>query len=34
MQSAGSTPRQLDDYARAERTKWTKVIKNPHITIE
>ena len=29
-----STPRQLDDYARAERTKWTKVIKDAHITIE
>ncbi|MGN6581215.1 MAG: Bug family tripartite tricarboxylate transporter substrate binding protein [Bordetella sp.] len=29
-----STPRQLDDYARAERAKWTKVIKDSHITIE
>lgn len=29
-----STPRQLDDYARAERVKWTKVIKDAHITIE
>jgi tripartite-type tricarboxylate transporter receptor subunit TctC len=29
-----STPRQLDDYARAERTKWTKVIKDAHITIQ
>ncbi|WP_019937640.1 tripartite tricarboxylate transporter substrate binding protein [Bordetella sp. FB-8] len=29
-----STPRQLDDYARAERAKWTRVIQNAHITIE
>lgn len=29
-----STPRQLDDYARAERVKWTKVIKDAHISIQ
>ncbi|HEY0294109.1 MAG TPA: tripartite tricarboxylate transporter substrate binding protein [Bordetella sp.] len=29
-----STPRALDDYARAERAKWTQVIQDAHITIE
>ena len=29
-----SSPRQLGDYAAAERKKWTKVIQESHITIE
>lgn len=34
LETLSSTPKELDDYARAERTKWTKVIQDANIRID